>query len=209
MKTPSLLLLATWTLVLAGCQAASTTPTEPVANTSLEPAEQPIVSSNEALPEEPIATDTTTRQFTSSELSTITAPFNFTATIPAAWQVEYVPEIEAINFYDPTIEATSALEQSQIFVRYFTAASFLTLSTVTIYSQTETTINNRPVVVYDIEKKPEVADFTHQPSWRNQRHVVTDIRSTNNTPATFYVFGKRPELSQEVFDQFIQSVQFQ
>ena len=135
-------------------------------------------------------------------------PFDFTAEIPAEWQAEYISEIEAINIFDPALEAESNLEKSQIFIRYFNASQFLTLSTVTIHSQTESTINNRPAVTYDIEKKSGVPNFAYQPAWRSQRHFVTDIRSSDDSPTTFYVFARNPDLSQNIFDSFLKSVIF-
>ncbi|PIS04733.1 MAG: hypothetical protein COT81_04925 [Candidatus Buchananbacteria bacterium CG10_big_fil_rev_8_21_14_0_10_42_9] len=84
----------------------------------------------------------------------------------------------------------------------------MTLSTVTIFERTETEINGRPAVVYDIEKKPGVVNFPHQPKWRNERHNVTDIRSTDSNPTIFYVFGQRPKLDQVMIDKILGSVEF-
>lgn len=147
-----------------------------------------------------------TQIFDSAEFAK--SPLNFTAEIPEEWQSEYISEIEAINIFDPAVEAESNLEKSQIFIRYFNASQFLTLNSVTIYSQGESTINKRPAVTYDIEKKSGVANFAYQPIWRNQRHFVTDIRSSENSPATFYVFAKNPDLSQDIFDDFLKSLVF-
>ena len=44
--------------------------------------------------------------------------FQFQAKIPSPFNIEYIPEIESINIYDPTVEAATAREQSQIFIRY-------------------------------------------------------------------------------------------
>lgn len=134
--------------------------------------------------------------------------YKFDSIIPQSWEVEAVPEINALNFYNPGAEGVNNLEKSQIFVRYFEASTFLTLQTVTIHSQNNTTLNNRPAVVYDIEKKNSVAPFPNQPKWRNKRHIVTDIRSTDTSPATFYVFAKLPVLEQKIFNQFIENLNF-
>jgi len=136
------------------------------------------------------------------------AAYDFTVTIPKDWQVEVVPGIEAVNIYDPKASGVSNLEKSQIFLRHFKASDFLTLSTVTIFEQTSTTINGRATVIYDIEKLPAVANFAQQPSWRSGRHTVTDIRVTATGSSEFIVSGKRPDLSQEVFDAFLQSIEF-
>ena len=148
----------------------------------------------------------------SSELNSVDSAFQFSAEIPDEWQVEYVPGSQAINFYLPgsgdSGDESDTLNQSQIFVKYFTASQFLTLSTVTIHSQEEFEINGRPTVQYDIEKMPGVAAFASQPDWRNERHFVTDIRSTDDSPAVFYVFGQRPDLDDEVFEKILESIEF-
>ncbi len=132
--------------------------------------------------------------------------FDFAVTIPSQWEMESVPAIEALNFYDPNAPGENNLEKSQIFVRYFRANQFLTLSTVTIHSREETKIIGRPAVRYDIEKKAGVPNFPNQPRWRSARHAVTDIRASDANPSVFFVFGERPDLSEETFDSFLQSI---
>lgn len=146
-----------------------------------------------------------TKIFNVSELAELDAHFNFSVEIPAQWEVEPVAEIQAINFYDPAASGDTNLDKSQIFVRYFLAQEFLTLNTVTIHSSKELTINGHEAVEYDIEKQASVADFISQPAWRNQRHIVTDVRVSTNS-LVFYVFGQRPELNQTTLDQFFQSL---
>ena len=132
--------------------------------------------------------------------------FNFSVQAPDGWQIQAVPQIEALNIFNPEAEGQDNLRKSQIFIRYFKASDFLTLGTVTIHSRTKTTINGRPAVIYDIEKKSGVANFAHQPSWRSARHLVTDIRLNDTNPSIFYVVAKRPDLAQEIFDRFIISL---
>lgn len=127
-------------------------------------------------------------------------------TIPAPWEVEVVPEIEAINLYDPAASGATARQQSQIFLRHFRASDFLTLQTVDVYARTPTTVAGRPAVTYIIEKKTHVPSFPQQPSWRNHRHRVTDVRLTDTSPAEFLVFGQRPGLPDVVFDSLLESV---
>lgn len=128
-------------------------------------------------------------------------PFDFEIQLPEPWSVEAVPEIEALSFVD-------AEGESQIFLRYFSASEFLTLSTVTIHEELELEVAGRAARRYDIEKKDGVADFPYQPGWRNGRHWVTDIRSSEDSPALFYVFGQNPELSDERFFKILESVDF-
>lgn len=192
-------------VLLAGC-------TSNIQNDSVEvsPTEliQTETTDSVTVEEEPVVENATT-EFQSTDIPQIATAYDFSAELPSEWKVEYIPAIEAINVYDPAAEGESSLEQSQLFIRYFSANTFLTLSTVTIYSQTQTDINTRPAVIYDIEKNVGIADFQDQPSWRNARHFVTDIRSTNANPAIFYVFAKRPDLDQASFDAILQSVSFE
>lgn len=146
------------------------------------------------------------RRITAAAIPDVDAAFQFTATMPAGWQAAAVPEIQAINLFDPTAAGTTDLDKSQIFLRFFQANSFVTLSTVTIHERTELTINSRPAVRYDIEKKAGVADFPSQPFWRNQRHTVTDIRVAETNPSLFYVIARRPDLDPAVYAAFLDSL---
>ncbi len=131
--------------------------------------------------------------------------FTFSVQVPSNWQAEAVAATEAINFYDPNASGATNLEKSQVFIRNFKANSFLTLGTVTIHERGDTTINGRPAVRYDIEKKPAVAAFANQPSWRSERHIVTDVRVSDTNPSVFYVIGKRPDLDDAVYRRFLES----
>lgn len=135
--------------------------------------------------------------------------FKFSADIPANFLVEYVPQIESINIYNPEAAGDSAREQSQIFIRYFEANTFLTLSTVDILAREETEINGHTAVRYEIQKKPGVPDFPHQPSWRNGRHKLTDIRYQKASPSYFYVFSYNPDYPEQEFEAFLRSITFQ
>ncbi|MDA2935818.1 M23 family metallopeptidase [Patescibacteria group bacterium AH-259-L05] len=134
--------------------------------------------------------------------------FRFSGEIPNGWKVEFVPEIIAFNIYNPESSAASIREQSQIFIRYFEASRFLTLSTVDITLREETKSNGHPAVRYEIIKKPGVPNFPHQPGWRNEKHRLIDIRFTNNSPSLFYVFTYTPSLEEYMFDDFINSLTF-
>lgn len=140
------------------------------------------------------------------EITGSTRAFDFSFEIPTEWQAEAIKAIEAINIYDPHSEGASTLEKSQILIRYFRASDFLTLSTVSIFSREKKTVIGRPAVDYLIEKKSAAADFPHQPAWRNRRHRVLDIRASDSNPSVFYVFGKRPELTDEEFEKFLNSI---
>lgn len=132
--------------------------------------------------------------------------FTFSANIPTGWQVEAVPQIEALNIYAPSATGTANLEKSQVFISYFRASRFLTLSTVNILERREHDINGRPAITYVVEKKSGVPNFPSQPSWRNLKHRVTDIRVSDASPSIFYVFAKRPELSDAEFETFLNSL---
>lgn len=134
--------------------------------------------------------------------------YRFAATIPESWEVAYVPEIQSINIFDPASSGNTPLEQSQIFIRTFTANKFLTLSTVDILGQEETSVHGHEAVRYRIEKKPGVADFSHQPHWRNEEHKLIDVRLQSQGESQFYVFAYNPQMPEDDFMAFIDSLQF-
>lgn len=143
-----------------------------------------------------------------SKINNIDSEFEFSVEIPKEWKVEAVPAVEAINFYNFLNNANPSLEKSQIFVRHFEANSFLTLSTVNILERKEITINGRPAVQYIIEKKTGVANFLNQPTWRSQKHTVTDIRVSDSNPSVFLVIAKNPELDEAIYQHFLESIGF-
>lgn len=166
------------------------------------------LNSNDALRQEleESAAQPEIKTILASEVSNVDSGFTFSAVVPVAWELEAVPALESINIFDPAAANESSLEQSQIFIRQFMANDFLTLSTVTIHSREELTINGRPAVRYDIEKKAGVADFPDQPSWRNERHVVTDIKVMDQNPSVFYVIARRPGLDDAIYQDFLDSL---
>ncbi len=149
------------------------------------------------------------QHFSTQDIPGIDKNFQFTADIPTTWQVEAVPTSQAIALFDPSASGNSNLEKSQVFIRFFSANQFLALSTVTIYNRQSLQIKGRPAVRYDIEKKASVPNFLNQPIWRNERHVVTDIRTSDISPAIFYVIAKNPELDEATYEQFLQSIAIQ
>lgn len=134
--------------------------------------------------------------------------YNFAAEMPKGWKVEAVSGSEAINFYDPSDLGNSNLEKSQIFIRTFRASEFLTLTTVNVLKRNESTINDRAAVRYEIEKKDGVPSFPNQPEWRNDLHIVTDIRVSSTAPSLFYVVAKNPSLSETAYQAFLSSLKF-
>ena len=130
----------------------------------------------------------------------------FLAEIPRDWNGEAITANESLNIYNPSRETPTNLEKSEIFIRHFEANSFLTLQTVNILERQAVTINGRPAVRYVIEKKPSAADFPNQPSWRNKRHTVTDIRVSDNNPSVFLVIAQRPELDEAIYQHFLSTL---
>lgn len=128
------------------------------------------------------------------------AGFRFSLLLPPAWRLMAVPEIDSIAISD-------ADSQTLIFLRSFDAASFLTLSTVTIHKKYLRTVNGYEAVEYDIEKKPDAANFPSQPDWRNRRHSVIDIRETAGF-SRFYVFGLNPKLEKNTAALIVSSIEF-
>lgn len=170
----------------------------------ITPSPSPTVSVT--LSPSPLTSKSKTQSIKASDIGNADADYAFTATVPASWKVEAVTAIDSINFYDPVTTGDTTLEKSQVFVRKFSANQFLTLSTVTIHDRRELTIANRPAVRYDIQKKADVANFPNQPSWRNERHVVTDVRVSDANPSVFYVIAKRPDLDEATYQQILDSL---
>lgn len=137
----------------------------------------------------------------------VSKAFRWSAELPANWQAEWIPETEAINLYDPNAPGETTLEKSQVFIRSFEADEFLTLQTVQIHSREQLEVGGHPAVRYDIEKRPDVSDFANQPSWRNVRHTVTDVRVRDTNPSVFYVIAQRPDLADETYQQFLATFQ--
>jgi len=151
-----------------------------------------------------------TAKATTTTLQAATIPgadptFQFSGIVPTTWRAESVPAIDAINIFDPDVSDENNLEKSQIFVRQFSANTFLTLSTVTIWEVSDFTIDDRPARQYKILKKPGVPPFPNQPTWRNEEHLVTDIRVSNTNPSVFYVIAKRPDLDEKIYQDFLDS----
>ena len=126
--------------------------------------------------------------------------YRFSAALPENLSKRYVPEITSIALSDGKAD--------QIFIRFFEASDFLTLTTVDIFERQETKIQSHAAVRYEIQKKSGMADFPFQPAWRNGRHKLIDIRYRAASPSYFYVFSYNPEYSQEKFESFVQSLRF-
>lgn len=179
---------------------------EPSPLVSPSPDASPTVSPSVSPSPTPTATASAYKTFRADSVQADKA-FVFAAEIPTGWSAEPAENGTAINIYDPAASGATTLEKSRIYIRKFSASTFLTLSTVTIHSQTSTTVNNRPAVRYDIEKKPTVANYANQPSWRSTRHLVTDVRVSDASPSTFYVLAKNPAVSDELYAHFLSTFQ--
>lgn len=127
--------------------------------------------------------------------------------LPEGWEIEYVPSLQALNLYDALGEGT-ALDRSQMFIRYVDASSFLTLSTVDIYETTDVTvgIGDYDARRYDIEKKPGMADFADQPSWRNERHFVTYFHDSSGDDR-YYVVAASPDLDPSIYEGVLDTME--
>lgn len=132
--------------------------------------------------------------------------FHLDFIVPDGWDVEYIPSLQALNLYAVS-GAGAARERSQVLIRYFDAADFLTLSTVTVHSNEDVMVGQENYIArrYVIEKKPEVAAFKDQPAWRNVKHTVTDFRDRNGR-TRYYVVAANPALERAVYDAIITSM---
>lgn len=132
--------------------------------------------------------------------------FHLEFSIPENMEVEYIPSIASLNIFTLDGEGT-ARARSQFLIRYFDASNFLTLSTVTVHTTEELTVGKGGYVArrYDIEKRPGVADFVDQPSWRNARHIVTDFTAAEGY-GRYYVIAANPIIDPALYEDLLASM---
>ena len=140
------------------------------------------------------------------DFSKINEEFSFSAEIPKELEVEYIPQLKAINIYTPTLQGDDNIEKSQLYISFFKASKFLTLSTVDITKQDKMIIKGYEAILYEITKKDGVPNFLGQPNWRNFKHQALDIRLTKDSPSYFYSFAYTPDLEEKVFNDIIDSI---
>lgn len=155
-----------------------------------------------------IISESSKSEFVNFEFAALNSFFRFSGDVSDNFQVEYVPGSESINIFNPNIESLNNLEKSQIFIKYFKANTFLTLSTVDILNKENDEVNGHSAVRYEIVKKPGIANFVSQPSWRSEQHKLIDIQLADQTNTFFYVFSYNPEFPEEEFEKFINSLRF-
>ena len=153
-------------------------------------------------------TDTTDVSVKSIDFSKVNQEFLFSTEIPKELEVEYIPQLRVINIYNPNLAGQNNIEKSQIYITFFKADKFLTLSTVEITQRDEMIVNGHDAILYEITKKPGLPNFSGQPSWRNFKHKALDVRLTASSPSTFYSFAYNPNLPEKVFNNFIDSLVF-
>lgn len=133
--------------------------------------------------------------------------FHIQFTLPENMEVEYIPSIQALNIFDVR-GAGTARERSQVFIRFFDADQFLTLSTVTIYKTEDVTAGKKAYTArrYEIEKKSNVPAFVDQPTWRNGRHTVTDVRGVEGQ-TRYYVVAANPKSDPKMYQSLLDSLE--
>src|SRR3989338_5312056 len=142
------------------------------------------------------------------DFSEINSEFPFSAKIPKEFEAEYISELKAINIYNPALRGSNNIEKSQLYISFFKASRFLTLSTVDITKQDKMIIKGYEAILYEISKKDGVPNFAGQPGWRNFKHQALDIRLTKDSPSYFYSFAYVPDLGEKTFNSIIDSLVF-
>lgn len=142
------------------------------------------------------------------DFSRINPEFLFSAKITKELKAEYISQLRTVNIYKKSMSGKINTEESQIYITLFKANKFLTLNTVEITQQDKIYINDKEAILYEIIKKETVPNFIGQPSWRNIKHKAIDVRYSKDNPSYFYSFAKNPDLSQKIFDEFINSLVF-
>jgi len=143
-----------------------------------------------------------------TDFSKINPEFLFSAKIPKEFEAEYIPKSRAINIFNPSLAGNSNIEKSQIYISFFKAGRFLTLSAVNIDRRDKMIVKEKEAVLYEITKKETAPDFSGQPFWRNQKHKALDIRLTQDNPSYFYSLAYNPDLPEEIIDGIIASLVF-
>ncbi len=144
---------------------------------------------------------------TRRDFAELDTTYRFSGELPHDWVVRYIAATDAIAVFHSE-EAAADLNNASIFIRNFTASSFETLSTVNVISSENTTYNAHKAVRYEIEKKADVADFADQPLWRSGRHKLVDIRFEPDGETSFFVFAYKPDLREELYNDFLNSIRF-
>lgn len=154
-----------------------------------------------------VAVNHPTRTFSSSEIGG--DHFKLQFTIPTDWEVEYIPARKALNLFSIRGEGT-ARDRSQMYISYFDASQFLTLTTVNVLSTQDLKIGQENYVAkrYEIEKKANVASFEEQPGWRNGKHFVTDLRRQEGK-TRYYALAKNPSLAENIYQQVLASIKLE
>ncbi len=144
------------------------------------------------------------RLFSSSDIGAKDFPLTFA--IPKDWEAEYIPSRKAINLFTLSGPGT-ARSRSQIYISFFDADQFQTLTTVNVLSTKEQEIGQDAYVAkrYEIEKKTTAANFADQPSWRNTKHIVTDLRAKEGQ-TRYFAFAKNPTLDEASYQQILASI---
>jgi hypothetical protein len=148
-----------------------------------------------------------TRTFSSSEIGGDNFKLQFT--IPADWEVEYIPARKALNLFSLRGEGT-ARDRSQMYISFFDAKQFLTLTTVNVLSTQDLKVGKEAYTGkrYEIEKKANVASFDEQPGWRNSKHFVTDLRGQEGQ-TRYYALAKNPRLDEIIYQQVLASIKLE
>ncbi len=132
--------------------------------------------------------------------------FPLTLSIPKGWEAEYIPSRKALNLFSLSGTDT-ARSRSQMYISFFDADQFQTLTTVNVLSTKDLQVGQGAYTTkrYEIEKKANVATFSDQPSWRNIKHIVTDLRAKDGQ-TRYFAFAKNPDLDESTYQQVLASI---
>lgn len=145
-----------------------------------------------------------TRLFGSSDIGAKDFPLTFS--IPQDLEAEYIPSRKAINLFSLNGTGT-ARSRSQMYISFFDADKFQTLTTVNVLSTKDLQVGQGAYTTkrYEIEKKANVATFADQPSWRNTKHIVTDLRAKEGL-TRYFAFAQNPDLNEATYQQILASI---
>ncbi len=118
----------------------------------------------------------------------------FSVRIPRTWRVEYLSGPRAINIYDPKLAGTT-LQQSQLFVQYYTAPTWRTPSNISGAVNRTVTYSQASAQTYVLSAQA-VSIASNYPAWWNATRPVGEVQSGSTTPYTFLVINYNPTIAQ-------------
>lgn len=133
--------------------------------------------------------------------------FEFRASYPMRWRIQENKQNQTINIFDPKISPKTELDQSQIFIEIFQGDDPTSNNDSGIEELQEFELHNRPAALYQTRAGAQNSQ-AGLPDWKKQDHFVVQIPSSPLSPQVFFTLSKNPDLSDDIFLRFAESISF-